>query len=576
VKHDRTTDQRNINHHSGHVWRLALVVLGLIAYANSFAGVFLLDDFGHIVTSESIRSVGPLSKHLADFRPLVHFSLAANYSISGLEPWSYHVFNLVVHLAVGLTLFALVRRTLRLDPLAKQFTARADVLAFFVALLWLVHPIQTQAVTYVVQRGESLMSLFYLLVLYGLLRGATSSRPMPWYVLCVMCCAAGMFSKESMATVPAAALLYDTVFLARSWREAISRRGALYLLLAATWGILLYLGLFHDILYGSKKHGADLGFQVEGVTPWRYALTQPGLLLHYLRLCFWPHPLCFDYGWPLVSGWREAALPGMAMGGLLIATLWCLWKRPGIGFLSAWVFLILSPTSSFIPIKDFAFEHRMYLPLAAIVCGVVLAADAMVRRRPRWKAPIVTLGAVVVFALTGRTLARNADYSSAVRMWADVVRQRPMHVRGWNSYGVALGAAGRHAEAEQAFRAALRLNPRSEEANVNLGKTLSKMDRYAEAIPYFEEGLRQCPDDALYHHSLAIALDKTGRLEEALAEYRRTLELNPAHPYARFNMAIALRDAKRYAEARVVLEDAVRVNPSDAQSRKLLELLPKP
>ncbi len=559
---------------SGADWLYVVAILaaGALAYANSFRGVFLLDDFGHIVTSESIKSIGPLSVHLADFRPLVHFTLAINYAISEKNVWSYHAFNLAVHLASALTLFAILRvtphRTARDEQTRSPTPILSSRMAFAIALLWTIHPIQTQAVTYIIQRGESLMGFWYLLVLLGVNRLHLSGKKW-WGGLAVLSCAAGMFTKETMVTAPFVALMYDAVFLAGTWRGAIRRRWPLYVAMCLTWGILAYLGLFHDILYGSKKHGVDLGFKVETMTPWTYLLTQPEVILHYLRLCLWPYPQCFDYGWQPVTKWPDAIVPGTILLVLLGATLWAMVRRPVIGFLGAWVFVILSPTSSFIPIKDFAFEHRMYLPLATILIAVALAAQWTSRRfggstTPRTGTIVLVIAAVM---LGGRTVRRNADYASASVMWADVVAQRPTHVRAWNYYGVALAVEGRHDEAIRAYEKALAIKPDSDDVHINMGKSLAKAGRYADAVTHYRLAMAASGDDAMLHHSLAIALEKTGQLDAALAEYAETLRLDPSHPFARFNRGLALKSAGRWMEAEAAFTDAVRVSAFDTEAR---------
>lgn len=551
---------------------LAILAAGVLAYANSFRGVFLLDDFGHIVTSETIKSIGPLSVHLADFRPLVHFTLAINYAISKHDVWSYHALNLAIHLASALTLFALLRLTPHPAARDDQTRSPTPILssrwAFAIALLWTIHPIQTQAVTYIIQRGESLMGFWYLLVLLCVNRLDVSGMKW-WGGLAVLSCAAGMFTKETMVTAPFVALMYDAVFLAGTWRCAIRRRWPLYVALCLTWGILAYLGLFHDILYGSKKHGVDLGFKVETMTPWTYLLTQPVVILHYLRLCLWPYPQCFDYGWQPVIKWSDAIVPGTILLALLGTTLWAMIRRPIIGFLGAWVFVILSPTSSFIPIKDFAFEHRMYLPLATILIAVALVAQRAWRRfggSTSSRAGTIVL-VVVAIALGGRTLRRNADYATASIMWADVVAQRPTHVRAWNYYGVALAVEGRHDDAIRAYEKALAIKPDSDDVHINMGKSLAKAGRYADAITHYRSAMAASGDDAMLHHSLAIALEKTGQLDAALTEYAETLRLDPSHPFARFNRGLALQSAGRWVEAEAAFTDAVRVNPVDADAR---------
>jgi len=444
-----------------------------------------------------------------------------------------------------------------------------------VAVIWVVHPIQTQAVTYIIQRGESMMGLFYLLTLYCMIRGETSDRSRMWYAASVTACAAGMLSKETMVTAPIAVFLYDAVFLSRSWTAPLRRRWALYLSLTATWSLLIALGLFGDILHGSTQHAADIGFNVEGLTPWRYLLTQPEVLLHFLRLCFWPSRLCLDYGWEFVSSWRQAVIPGSIIVALLLITAWAMWRRPKLGVLGAWAFIILAPTSSIVPIKVFAFEHRMYLPLAAIIVLVLLGAaavrDRLIHAMPSRAKAIhgtsIALGALVIAALSCRTVARNVDYGSATRMWADVVAQRPRNARAWNLYGVELSVEGRLEESKQAYERASAIGPDSAEPHVNMGKVLAKMGRYAEAVPQYRMGMKAGSEDAKLHHSLAIALEKAGQLEEALSEYRETLRLDPSHPFARHNLALALKTASRWDEAERAFGDALRQHPSDPEAR---------
>ena len=247
------------------------------------------------------------------------------------------------------------------------FAAAATPLALAIALLWTVHPLQTGAVTYIIQRTESLVSLFFLLTLYCVIRGTTSTeRARGWNVAAVLSCLLGMGTKEVMATAPLVVLLYDRAFLSGSFRAALALRRGLYAALAATWGIVIWL------LIATGFHGNTTGFGVTGFTASSYLLTQPGVLARYLRLAFWPVGQCLDYGWPPAQWPGEVVLPGLLIVGLLGLTVWALVKRPALGFLGATFFLILAPTSSFVPIRDAAFEHRMYLPLAALVTLVVL------------------------------------------------------------------------------------------------------------------------------------------------------------------------------------------------------------
>ena len=228
-------------------------------------------------------------------RPLLNLSLAINYAISGTAVWSYHALNLAIHVLAGLTLFAIVRRTLRRPVLAGRFGPSANALALAVSALWLWHPVQTESVTYLSQRAESLMGLFYLLTLYCFIRGAETNANGDrrlWFPLSVLACLAGIATKEVIVTAPVLVFLYDRTFISGSFAGAWRRHWPLYVALAATW---LPLGC----LMVSPHHWA-VGFG-QGVAWWAYGLTECRVVVKYLLLAFWPHPLVFDYGMVVAS-----------------------------------------------------------------------------------------------------------------------------------------------------------------------------------------------------------------------------------------------------------------------------------
>lgn len=260
---------------------VVLILAGLLAFAPSFSGVFLLDDTYHIVDNLVIRKLWPLRDLVRMGRPLVYLSLAVNYALGGLNVWGYHALNLGIHILSALTLFGLARRTLLTAPWHKRYGHAATGLGLAIALLWLVHPLQTQSVTYMIQRSESMTGLFYLLTFYCVLRSTDSIHRRTWEFGAVISCIAGMATKEVMVTAPLAVLLYDRVFLVRSWKEVFHKRLGLYVSLAATWAVLA-------IAFLSSQMPAYIpmsaGFAMNGFTALDYALTQPGVILHYLRL----------------------------------------------------------------------------------------------------------------------------------------------------------------------------------------------------------------------------------------------------------------------------------------------------
>ncbi|HEY8995225.1 MAG TPA: hypothetical protein VIM71_11225, partial [Lacunisphaera sp.] len=237
------------------------LVVGLV-YANSFTGPFVFDDLPAIADNPSIRRLRPLGAVLApdldggvtvSGRPLVNFSLAVNYALGGKGVASYHATNLLIHMLAGLVLLGVVRRTLRRSS-SVVLRENAGSVGGFTALLWLLHPLQTESVTYIVQRAEALMGLCYLLSLYGFIRATEATRPGRWFALSVMACLLGMACKEVMVSAPLMILLYDRTFVAGTFRAAWQHRWRYYLALAATWLVLAWL------VAGTTGRGGTAGF----------------------------------------------------------------------------------------------------------------------------------------------------------------------------------------------------------------------------------------------------------------------------------------------------------------------------
>ena len=555
-----------------------VVVAGLAAYCHSFDGAFLFDDRMHILQKERIRSLSPFWDLITRTRrPVVQLSLALNYAFGGLRVWGYHAVNLTIHLLAGLTLFGIIRRTLSSPRLAKAHGRAAPWLAFAVALLWVVHPLNTQSVTYIIQRGESFMGLFYLLTLYCLIRGvASGSRRVRgiWFVAAVLACGLSMGSKAVAVTIPVVVLLYDRTFLSKSFVQAIDRRWVLYLGLAATWIVLVLCGVVGGVLNPSPGGSATVGFGYKDVKPWWYAFSQPGVILHYLRLSFWPHPLCLDYDWPVVKTASAFVPQSFAILALLGGTAWGLVRRSWWGFAGAWFFLILAPTSSFIPIKDLAFEHRMYLSLAAVIAVVVAGVYMAIRRlagadAARMRSLSLAGGgllAVTALLLGYTTDRRNRDYRDEIDMWLSIVKVRPDNVRAHYNLGNCFERQNRDIEAIEHFEQVLRLKPDHADARVNMAKSLFKVDRLNESIAAFREALAIRPRHGLAHYNLAIALTRKGEIAKAIQHYRAALEVDPGLTEAHYNLAKLLGEAGQFEESVQQFKLALEANPDHAES----------
>jgi protein O-mannosyl-transferase len=540
-----------------------LVLAAITAYANSFSGSFVFDDLLSIPQNPTIRHFAtalapPGGGATVTNRPVLNLSFALNYALSGTRVWSYHALNLLIHALAGLALFGIVRRTLAGMGPGRGKEQTATLAAFFVALLWLVHPLQTESVTYIVQRAESLMGLFYLLTLYCFIRGADAMQrgrgSLGWFALAVVSCLLGVGTKEVIVSAPVIVLLYDRTFLAGSFREAWRRRAWAHLSLAATW-----LPLAGSVLHGADR-GGSAGF---GATPrfWAHFATQFQAVAHYLWLSVWPHPLILDYGAQLPASAWEVAPYAVVVAALVAATAWALVRRPVLGFLGAWFFAILAPTSLLALVRQTLAEHRMYLALAPVMVLLVLALHAWLGRRI-WR--VAVAAAAVCFA--GLTLARNADYRSNATMLRDTVAKRPGNAAAQNNMGNLLAHSNQAEAALARYEEALRLEPDYADAHYNEGNALKMLGRMPEAIAHYEQAVGIAPNFAEAHRALGVALCLTGRQPEGIAHLERAVQIDPSQPEFHRDLGNALRAAGRLAESLTQYGEALRLAPDSAQA----------
>jgi tetratricopeptide (TPR) repeat protein len=557
------------------VWlSLAVIAAGAVAvYSNSLRCPFVYDDLAaDVVPNAMIRHLWPPwevlltcsgTKIAPATRPVVQLSFAVNYTMGGFNTMPYHATNLAIHLLAGWTLFGFVRRTLLLPKFEDRFHRAATPLALTVSCLWTLHPLQTQAVTYIAQRYESMMGLFFLLALYSVSRCGDSPAPGRWVVAAVTCVLMALGCKEVAVSLPLIVLLYDRVFLAGSFAQAWRQRRGMYLGLLAVW--LAFAA--SQVMASDRSQWAGFGMKT---TWWEYLLSQPGVILHYLRLSFWPHPLVLDYGWP-VARTAGAILPGLAVvGGLALAAIWALWRRPEWGFLGVCFFLILAPTSSFMPVADLCCEHRMYLPLAAVVIAVVLGGYAAATSRlaaglPAWVMPTLCGGvAVVALGLAITTWQRNRDYETALSIWQDTVAKVPGNWRAQDNLSDALFHLGRFEDAVACARQALKFNDDSAPAYYNLGASLARLGKTDEALACYEKALEIDSDYIQAHTNLGANLANRGRHEQAIVHFRRAIELDSHYALAYNNLGLSLTALGRIDEALQQFHAAVLLAPQYA------------
>ena len=553
----------------GHSLRRAAPVLGLalllavtaLAYQPSLDGGFVLDDDRVIAWNPELRRPdamllpGP-REMLGTGRPLTSITFAYDLR-NGLDPRRFHRTSLVLHLLAVATVFLLLRRLL-----ARVGHARPDAVALVVSSLFALHPIQVESVAYVSQRAEVLASILYLWAL--LLLDVAARRAWSWKGIAswaggIVAWFFAMAAKAIAISLPGA-FVVDQLVLAPAGergRGAAARRGVRALLLALPVAVLVAWSAALQFAAFEAAPGGGAGFRATPLSGWQYLLTQLRVQWLYLRLLAWPAGLSIDRPFP-ASRALDPAVAAAAIGvaALVALALWA-WARAERGrgdapasrlvaFGILFWFVVLSPTSSFVPVMDLAVEHRVYLASLGPFLAVVAAVDALVFRRLAPRAARITAAALalaLLLPLGAALYARSRVWSSAAGVWREARAAAPRSERIVVNLATVLGRSGDVAGAEAVFREAWTFvrEPRGVVLlAVNHGALLVAAGRPAEALAVLDRALPYQPTDAGYWSNRSTALGMLNRYPEALADARIAATTEPWNPLFRNMLGLAL------------------------------------
>jgi len=542
-------------------WLFPLLIFGiiLIVYSNTFSAAFIFDDHMVIVNNKDIRHILPLK---IQSRCVVDLLFKLNYAVGGLNVAYYHAVNIIIHVCAALFLYGFVRRVCLLPSMAARYGRAASWLALITSIIWAVHPLQTESVTYLCQRYESMMGMFFLGVLYCFVRSAESSRKRLWYDLTILACAIGMGTKEVMVAAPVVVAVFDWLFLSSSVREMLQNRWKFHAAMFSSIGIVVLLTIRQLSLAVQTGHPA---FTV--MSPLTYAVTQLEVVTHYLRLSFWPACLCLDYMWPPSESFLKVLFPsGILIGGLLMTTLVALFRKWPSSFPGILFFVVLAPTSSFLPRPDMAFEHRMYLPLAGVVvfvvCGLYSVNQWLCGRYKRCQRGVRAAGVLmalfVISSLSVITIQRNTIYGTAESLWRDVVGKRPRNVRALGNLVRELLHNQKNAEAER--------------VSVLLLNCIEAEKRPSDSLYVVSPGLLM-HFQASAQDRLGVALLCAGRTEESIAHFLEAVRISPRDGYARHNLSLALILSGKTNEALGELESVQQEDEGRERCQSLLAFI---
>jgi Tfp pilus assembly protein PilF len=577
----------------------------LLIYSNTFFSPFHFDGKYHIEENHELKGISNFWPP-SGTRYIGFLSFALNYQVGGLDVFGYHLVNIIAHIINGLLVWWLVTLTFK-TPVMERASADSQLkyfIALTAALIFISHPIQTQAVTYIVQRFASLSTLFYLLSLVlhikarlglnagqglSLAKGGEGRKTMLFGLASLLSAVLAMKTKENAFTLPFVVLLYEFLFF--DYKD-LSLKRFLYLVPISLTVLIIPLSLIGidkpigDAI-GELREAAQ---ETEAIPRGVYLLTQFRVIVTYVRLLFLPVNQNVDYDYPLYNSLFE---PGVFFSFIFLLSVFglaiYLFKRSRktdnvyallASFGILWFFITLSVESSIIPIRDVIYEHRLYLPSV----GAVIAFSSFVfYARERWGFKVSILvftSAVLLFSVLPLSLtaySRNLVWEDEITLWDDVVDKSPEKARGYNNFGYAYSKKGLTNKAIENYKKAISLKPDFAEAHNNLGTAYAMQGMIDKAIEEFNKAISSNPHFAKAHNNMGNAYATQWRMDEAIREYKEAIRLSSEYADAYFNLALAYKRKGLNNEAIKEFERVLMIRPDDQEARRMLnELLTQP
>ena len=523
---------------------LVFIILGFLIYSNTLDVPFYFDDRPNIVENPYVRLTDLTSKNIAcatfksplSNRPVANLSFALNYYFHQYNVAGYHAINIVIHIITGILLYFFIKTTLSIPSLRSRYKHHASI-AFFAALIWLVHPIQTQSVTYIVQRMNSMAAMFYILSFLLYVKGRLvkeNQKAWPWFAGCALAGLLALGSKEISATLPFFILLYEWYFL-QDLSKAWLKRSIPYFM-----GAFVVFGLLVLLYLGSNPLEHILsGYEHRDFTLTQRVLTQFRVVTYYISLLVYPSParlnLAHDFSLscsfidPVTTSLSLVSIMALIALAVLIAK-----KERLISFGILWFFGNLTIESSVIPL-EIIFEHRLYLPsMFACLMTVTLAYQCKI---PDWLRAGLLCAVIAVFSFW--TYERNHVWIDEVTLWKDCAQKSKENARPHNNLGNALFRQGKLDEAIAHYYEVIRIKPNHFLAHNNLGVALGQQGSFEKSISHFYKALQIKSDYAEAHNNLGLVLTRQGKVNEAIAHFYKALQIKPDYAKAHYNLGMA-------------------------------------
>ncbi len=584
-----------------------IVIIGGWMYANTLQAPFQFDDQVFIVTNESIRSLGNV-KSIATYleqpsRFVAFYSFALNYYFHGLDVFGYHMTNVVIHVInallvwwLGGMLVGASNRKHTPGVCLRSCTVNrppgcvyGSTVALFAALIFLCHPVQTQAVAYITQRFASLATMFYLLVVCLYMKGRVSHqlsdvslqlsekakilatddkrrmtktwRRIPYFLGAAVAAILGMFTKEIVITLPLTIIWVELTLNEPRRFGFPNLRGSFTVCLLLFCLIIPAVFSFNisGLLFGAKMSESHVG---DVITFWPYVLTQFRVLATFIRLTLFPIGQNLDYDFALSQSIFEwSVLLSIVLIFSLLVAAWKIRKRhPLVAFGLFWFLLTLTP--NFIPRRNIIFEHKLYLPLVGFSIALSAGLFAVMKNIKKY----VAVCCVIIAVFAYLTVQRNKIWADPVALWADVVAKSPQKARPHFNLGCAYLSRGAYAQAKHYLDQALIINPEYSEAYNNRGNVHHQLHDYDQAVTDFTKAVTINRDYYEAFNNRGFVYGLQARHNLAIADFSRAIRIKPNYAEAYYNRANTLRLKEKYDLAIKDYTQALAIKPNYLQA----------
>jgi len=573
------------------IFLFLLVLSGCLIYSNSLHVPFVYDDIINIVENESIRPQGNTFEQIYSIivnlgnRPFSYLSFALNHHINGIDPFGYHIFNVGIHIITGILLFFFIKITLtqiRLNSHYKTQTLSNDYLfkhniesiAFFSAMIWLVHPLHTQSVTYVVQRMNAMAAMFYLFSILCYIKGRILQRSYGqkyiqgkshrriftqclWFSGCFLFGMLSIGSKQNTATLPIFILLYEWFFfqhLKLVWtKKKIIFIGVVFLVLTTVIMMFMKINPQSHPLFTSKEFSLS-----------ERLLTQSRVVVYYVSLIVFPFPsrwnLDYDYS-PSFSFFQPptAVITLLLIIGLILFSVMRVKNERILIFAILWYLGNLVIESSILPLA-FIYEHRTYIP--SMLTGFFYVILTQRFAKLRWVNTLSYIMIIILFSTW--TYQRNETWSEDIALWQDCVKKAPNNARPYCNLGEALGKKNEFIKAQYYLKQAIKIEPKFSMALYNLGYVYARQNRLSDAVSYYRKALQINPNYIEANYNLGLILVTIKKLNAAARHFNKVLSLDPDHLQAHMNLGNVYSESGRLSEALNHYLTVLKRNPNNS------------